>query len=294
MARVKLTCTVVFFLIVAGVAEAATVRELIAAVRTSANRKARGPQCRTAAELATATKTLEDAQVLDEDLTQFASRYAKVDPVGLARRRTARYRPDVAAAINTIKRVKNFLEPLKLASTELVAIVTDLQDADEGHASPGISNRCACSSGMYGPGSAKLNGLEVLAAYLLQGTPAFGINAQGRPGPFEAVIAYVPAYFSRSDDKLRLIGVAEIGLRQDIFKNGWGFGTGRFAFIKPGYLLYGAAWAGRSDEPMQPPWEGASQVGAFFGWGSLKVAVLGGADKRFLITQQFQLVPWVF
>jgi len=294
MARVKLACAVVFFLIVSSVAEAATVRELIAAAMISASTaKLEDLNAVAAKQLTIATKTLEDAQVLDEDLVQFATRYTEVDPVGLARRRTARYRPDVAEAIDIIKRVKTFLELRKLASEEFVAIVTDLHEAELKARLVWNLESLRLLERKYGPGSAKLNGLEVVAAYLLQTTPVFGINAQGRPGPFEAVIAYVPAYFSQSDDKLRLIGVAEIGLRQYIFNNGWGGGTGRFAFLKPGYLSYGGAWASRSDEPMRPPWEGASQVGGFFGWGSIKVAVLGGANRRLLITQQFQLVPWV-
>jgi hypothetical protein len=295
MARVKLAWTLVVFLIVASVAEAATVRNLVASARDAAAAANLDQLNAEAARLLTmATTTLEDSEVLDEDLTEFATRYTYLDAVGLAHRRTARYRPDVAEAIRTIKQVKVFLENRKLAPIEFVARVTELQLAEQKARLAWDMESLRRLERKYGPGSAKLNALEVGAAYLLQRTSAFGINDQGRPGPFEAVIAYVPAYLSQSEGKVRLIGVAETGLRQYIFKNGWGSVSGRLAFLKPAYLSYGLAWSSQSDDPMQRPWHGASRSGVFFGWGSLKVAVLRGDGTRFLITQQFQLVPWVF
>ena len=45
---------------------------------------------------------------------------------------------------------------------------------------------------------------------------------------------------------------------------------------------------------MTAPWRGKSRYGVFLGWGELKVAYLAGTDQRLLVTQQFQLVPWVF
>ena len=50
--------------------------------------------------------------------------------------------------------------------------------------------------------------------------------------------------------------------------------------------------SGETDEPLS--FRGDTRFGAFFGWGELKVAYLGGANKRVLFTQQFQIIPWVF
>jgi hypothetical protein len=107
-------------------------------------------------------------------------------------------------------------------------------------------------------------------------------------------MAYSPSYISRSDDKMRLVGVAEIGLRQYFFASSWGSGSGPTSWLRPRYMSYGVAWAGRSDDPLTPPWKGDSRLGAFLGWGQLKVAWLAGDDQRVLVTQQFQLIPWVF
>ena len=93
---------------------------------------------------------------------------------------------------------------------------------------------------------------------------------------------------------MRLTGVAEIGLRHYFFKEGWGTGTGKLAWLRPGFSSFGLAWSGRSDDPLTPPWKGDSRFGAFVGWGQMKIAWLGGEDNRVLVTQQFQIIPWVF
>lgn len=296
MARQKtLVITFVFFFW-ACTAEASTIGDLVRAAEQaalSAGLEQRNAEA--AKALRTATATLRDARVLDEDITEFVERYVSPDAVALAHRRSSRYRPGVAAAIDTIKQVKVLLERASVATLEFLATVRELQVAEQTERLNWDLESLRRLERKYGPDSAKLNGIEVLLAYVLQRSPAFGVNASGRPGPLELVFAYVPAYVTRSDEKMRLIGVAEIGLRQYFFKQGWGDGSGRLAWLKPGYMSYGVAWSSRSDDPLTPPWRGQSKrFGAFVGWGSLKVAWLGGKDQRILVTQQFQLMPWVF
>jgi hypothetical protein len=93
---------------------------------------------------------------------------------------------------------------------------------------------------------------------------------------------------------MRLIGVGEAGLREYFFRLGWGEGSGRFAFLRPGYASYGMAVTGASDDPLRPPWQGSPRFGVFVGWGAIKAAWIGGSERRFLVTQQFQLIPWAF
>lgn len=245
--------------------------------------------------LAGAIETLRSARVLDEDIATFVRHFISPDAVALAHRRQGVYRTDIKTAIDAIKGLANsILPPLGGVTPALRAHVLELQTAEHTLGLEWDLDTLRRLERKYGPGSAKLNGLEVLGAYGLQRLPAFGVDGNGRPGPLEAVLAYSPSYITRSGEKMRLAGVAEIGLRHYFFSEAWGTGSGRWAWLRPGYSSYGLAWAGRSDDPMTPPWQGSSRFGAFLGWGQIKVAWLGGADQRLLVTQQLQLIPWVF
>jgi hypothetical protein len=245
--------------------------------------------------LALAVETLRTAKVFDEDIADFVRQFTSPDALAIARRRQAHYDADIKTAVDTIKLIENGILPALKGNTPLLTtLVMELQTAEQQAGLVWDLETLRLLERKYGPDSAKLNALEVLAAYLLQRSPAFGVDAGGRPGPLEAIVAYAPSYISRADDRMRLIGVAEIGIRQYIFAQGWGTGSGRWAWLKPGFASYGLAWAGASDDPLTPPWQGASRVGGFFSWGDIKVAVLTGDDARFLVTQQIQLIPWVF
>ena len=141
----------------------------------------------------------------------------------------------------------------------------------------------------YGPGSPRLNGVEVLLNYGAQWLPGFRPNVEGWPGALEVVASYVPTYLTLVDGKGRAVSVGELGLRRYLWNKGFGSGL-----LKPGYLSLGVAVAGERDGAMASPLQGTSRVGAFFGWGEAKIAYVGGKEKRVLITRQIQLVPWVF
>jgi hypothetical protein len=243
--------------------------------------------------LRAARATLTTAGVLEHDIAAFAKQYVTPDALALARRRQGQFTDRIVEAIDTITGVTNGILPESALTQQLRDRVNDLHVPGLEAGQQWNLETLRRLERKYGPKSAKLNGIEVLAAYLLQRNSAFGVDATGRPGPLEAVCAYVPTYLTRSDQKMRAVGVAEVGLRQYIFKQGWG-GTGRFAFLRPGYVSYGMAVSGRDDDPMRPPWQGASRFGAFFGWGAMKVAWLAGDNQRVLITQQFQLLPMIF
>jgi hypothetical protein len=144
----------------------------------------------------------------------------------------------------------------------------------------------------YGPEAPQLNAAEVGLNFVAQWIPLFLPDAEGWPSRFELVASYVPAYLTMVDEKPRPVTVAELGLRSYIWRTGWGGQAG--GVLKPGYVSFGVAVAGERDGAFVSPLQGKSRIGAYFGWGEAKVALLTGSRKRLLITRQFQMVPWIF
>ena len=300
MVRVRALILVCAFSICGPAVDAAapaTIGELVAAAARAAeaaNLATRNPEA--AMAVADAAETLRQADLLDQEITDFFKQFTSPDAVARAHRRQWRYTTGIKGAVDAIKALNNGVLPALGVDppADLETMVGELQDAQNASRLRFELETLRLLERKYGPGSAKLNGLEVLAAFGLQRLPAFGVSPDGTPGPLEAVLAYSPSYITRSDDKMRLTGVAEVGLRHYFFGQAWGSGTGKWAWVRPRYSSYGLAWAGRSDDPLTPPWQGSSRFGAFVGWGAIKVAWLGGADQRLLVTQQIQLIPWVF
>lgn len=141
----------------------------------------------------------------------------------------------------------------------------------------------------YGPGSPRLNAVEVLLNYGAQWLPGFRPDVEGWPGALEVVASYVPTYLTLADGKGRAMSVAELGFRRYLWSKGFGSSV-----LKPGYVSLGLAVAGERDGAMTSPLRGKSRVGAFLGWGESKIAYVGGSENRVMITRQIQLVPWVF
>ena len=156
---------------------------------TSANLAASNPQANDA--LSTALATLRDARVLDQEIPTFVREYTSPDAIALAHRRQHQYTPAIKTAIDTIKGVANgLLAPGGGLTPELTNAVVQLQDAEQKAGLVWDIETLRLLERKYGPGSAKLNGVEVGAAYLTQRWAAFGVNKGGRPGPFEVVLAY--------------------------------------------------------------------------------------------------------
>ncbi len=141
----------------------------------------------------------------------------------------------------------------------------------------------------YGPGSPRLNGVEVLLNYGAQWLPGFAPDVEGWPGALEVVASYVPADLTLVDGKGRAISVGEFGLRRYLWSRDFGN-----SLLRPAYFSLGLAMAGERDGAMASPWHGESRLGAFFGWGEAKIAYVGGKDKRVMLTRQMQFIPWVF
>ena len=148
----------------------------------------------------------------------------------------------------------------------------------------------------YGPSAPQLNLAEVALNYMAQWIPPLRPNVDGWPSRWELVTSYVPTYLTVLDPfekpKARPITVGEIGLRGYRWKRGWGGSEG--GVLRPGYVSFGVAIAGERDGAFVAPLQGTARIGAFFGWGETKLALLGGASRRIMITRQMQLIPWVF
>jgi hypothetical protein len=301
MDRLRLLVVVLLILAHAPAALAATVRAWVDAIETAAVKEGvlvEAPKNQARMLFDEATITLESAGVLDEQLASFVSRYTRPDPIAIARRSQARFTGDVRGAVKSVKLVWAELSTAAKAEPTLNTIVLELNGAEADSGMQWNQEILRRLARKYGPGSAKLNALETVAAYGLQrvGAKGFGVNATtGYPGPLEVVAAYTATYLTRSDDKTRLVSAAELGLRRYFFRESWGTGSGRLAWLRPSYMSFGVAIAGDSDEPLSSPFSGKQRYGGFLGWGDMKVAYLMmGSNKRLLITQQLQVIPWVF
>lgn len=141
----------------------------------------------------------------------------------------------------------------------------------------------------FGPGSPRLNVVEVLLNYGAQWLPGFAPNREGWPGALEVVASYVPTYLTVVDGSGRAVSVAELGIRRYL----WGRDAGSSP-LNPSHVSIGLAIAGERDRVLASPWRGDPRLGAFLGWGGAKVAYVGGPENRWLITRQMQIIPWVF
>lgn len=241
-----------------------------------------------------ATATLAQARVMDEEIVAFVERYTRPDLLSVARLRQRRFDGDVSHAVRVVKQVFTLLPSPVRQAEPLRGLALELMTAENAASMAWDQQVLRRMERKYGPQSARLNALEVITAVALQRTPGFRVDPTTHfPGPFEPVLAYTATYVTRSGDRMRIMSVAEGGLRRYMFGESWG-GSGVRGWLKPAYISGGLAVSGRSDDPLTSPLQGRSRVGAFFGWGELKVAYLFGDDRRLLVTQQIQIIPLVF
>jgi hypothetical protein len=146
----------------------------------------------------------------------------------------------------------------------------------------------------YGPGSARLNLLEVAINHFLQAGSWFGPGAEG-PGPFELIAGYSTSYAAAADERATAVSVLEAGLRCYFFADGWGEERGWTGYFRPRFASVGVAVAGARDGPFRfPGGAGRARVGPFVSWGGIKLAYVGGREQRFMVSRQLHLVPNLF
>ena len=150
----------------------------------------------------------------------------------------------------------------------------------------------------YGPGSPRLNVVEVALNAGLERLSLFGPGPRG-PSPWEALLAYSTSYVTVDDHgDAKAVSVLEAGLRRYTFS--WDPQERRLwlRLLRPRYGSAGVAIAEARDGALRWPLRGASEkstrVGPFLTWGDYKVAVLVGSDSRWLVSRQVHLLPNLF
>lgn len=144
----------------------------------------------------------------------------------------------------------------------------------------------------YGPDAPKLNGAEVVLNYLAQWVPLFQPDDEGWPSRWEVVSSFVPWYLSIENGKATSVTAIEGGLRAYLWNRGWGGESG--GVWRPGYVSFGVVLVGEQDGTFASPFRDTRRVGAFVGWGAIKLAYVSGPRSRLLFTRQLQVLPWVF
>jgi hypothetical protein len=145
-----------------------------------------------------------------------------------------------------------------------------------------------------GPTSPRLNGPEVLLNYAAQRwIPGFRATPLGGPSPLEVVASYVPSYVTSVDRKPQAVSASEFGVRYYLFGEQFG-AEGVRGLLLPTYWSVGVLTASDRNGALVWPWDGRTRTGAYFSWGSIKVGYVRGRRGEWLVTRQFQAVPFLF
>jgi hypothetical protein len=145
----------------------------------------------------------------------------------------------------------------------------------------------------FGPNAPKLNALEVGLNFIAQRFPGFRPNDRG-PGAWEVIAAYDTGYLTLVDEEPAVVSTAGFGLRYYLLGNGWGEADGLAGMLKPGHASAGVLLAPNEDGALLWPWQGEERIGGFVTWGALKLAYVGGDEERFMVSREFQAIPWLF
>lgn len=147
-----------------------------------------------------------------------------------------------------------------------------------------------------GPGSARLNGPEVLLNYAAQRwIPGFRPTPLGGPSPWEVIASYTPGYitFAEGESGVLPVSASEFGLRFYLF--GDSFGKSGFAgLFFPSYFTFGVLTASDQNGALVWPWRGRDRSGGFVSWGAIKIGYIDRDRGTWLFSRQFQAVPFVF
>lgn len=243
---------------------------------------------------------LNGSDMLDFTAEQLAAAVEGPRLSALARLKSGLAPPHIVEALNGIKGLRNneVREALEATTStaEARTILWPVTTFQAEQLDRSIANSVAILrkyERKFGPDSARLNGPEVLLNYGLQRVRGFGPNGDGEPGPFEAIASYSPTYITYAAGEAQMVSVSEFGLRRYFFGAHWG-AAGWKGLLRPAFLTFGVAVAGEEDGALKWPWKGDARLGGFFSWGELKVAYVVGDDQRFMVSRQFQLVPWAF
>lgn len=145
-----------------------------------------------------------------------------------------------------------------------------------------------------GPTSPKLNGPEVLLNYAAQRwIPGFKATPLGGPSPLELVASYAPGYATTVDGRVQPVSASEFGVRYYLFGEQFG-APGTRGLLLPTYWSIGVITASDRNGALVWPWEGRDRSGAYVSWGAIKVGYVKGRQGKWLVSKQFQAIPFLF
>lgn len=177
---------------------------------------------------------------------------------------------------------------------ELSVISTTAQNLLTGQARDRALERLARYERKLGPTSAKLNAPEVMLNYVAQRwVPLFRATPLGGPSPLEIVASYAPGYLTVVNDSPVPVSASELGVRYYLFGERFGR-SGTQGLLFPTYFSVGMLTASDRNGALVWPWEGKDRMGGYLSWGAIKVGYIGGRQGEWLVSKQFQAVPFVF
>jgi hypothetical protein len=180
------------------------------------------------------------------------------------------------------------------ASAALTRVATTAQGLLTSAARDGAVDRLSRYERKLGPTSARLNGVEVLLNYAAQRwLKGFRADPLTGPSPWEVVASYAPGYVTYSASRVQAVSAAEFGVRHYLFGERFAQ-AGAHGLLYPSYWSVGVLTASDRTGTLVWPWEGRSRTGAYVSWGSLKVGTVPGRNGAWMISKQFQAIPFVF
>ncbi len=146
----------------------------------------------------------------------------------------------------------------------------------------------------YGPGSAQLNAVELLANFWLQRVCPFKPGPDG-PSPWEMMGGYSTTYLTAVNEQAQVVTVVEVGLRHYNFGYDPDVKSGLRSYLTPRYWTAALAIGDGEDGGLRLPFRREPRLGAMVSWGDFKVAYLYGKEHRWrlLVSRQLQLLPHV-
>jgi hypothetical protein len=160
--------------------------------------------------------------------------------------------------------------------------------------SDGALGRLSKYERKFGPTAPRLNGAEVVVNFLAQAAlPGFRATPFGGPGHWELVASYAPAYETRINERYTPVAAAEFGLRHYMFGDSFGR-SGIAGIFWPSYWGVGAITASNRNGALIWPWRAQERTGGYLAWGSIKVAYIKRGEGEWLVSKQFQAIPFVF
>lgn len=178
--------------------------------------------------------------------------------------------------------------------TALTRMLTTTQGLTTVAARDRALDRLAKYERKLGPTSAKLNGVEVLLNYAAQRwLPGFRADPLQGPSAWEVVASYVPAYVTRANNRVQPVSATEFGLRRYLFGKQFG-ATGIRGIVFPSYWSAGMLTASDHNGALVTPWEDHARYGGYLSWGATKVGYIRGRNGAWLVSKQFQAIPFLF